>query len=128
MAALRLATDDAYLHLDRTAAAVRSLVGDALTAVGVPHLVQAAGNLFGVFFTDPAPDEVVDLAGAQRQAMHRFRAFFHAMLAYGVSLPPSAYEGWFVTTAHDERAVDRIATALPHAAQAAAQAEPGPLR
>ena len=126
LAALRLATDDAYRHLDRTAGTVRSLVGDALTAVGVPHLVQAAGNLFGVFFTDPATDAVVDLAGAQRQAMHRFRAFFHAMLSHGVSLPPSAYEGWFVTTAHDDRAIDRVATALPFAAQAAAQAEAEP--
>ena len=44
------------------------------------------------------------------------------MLAQGVYLPPSAFESWFVSTAHDERAVERIADALPAAARAAAEA------
>ena len=33
-------------------------------------------------------------------------AFFHAMLDAGVSLPPSVFEAWFVTAAHDDAAVD----------------------
>ena len=35
------------------------------------------------------------------------------MLDAGVYLPPSAYEAWFVSAAHDDRAIDRIAAALP---------------
>jgi glutamate-1-semialdehyde 2,1-aminomutase len=46
------------------------------------------------------------------------------MLDEGVYLPPSAFEAWFVSAAHDERALDRIATALPRAAAAAASARP----
>jgi glutamate-1-semialdehyde 2,1-aminomutase len=42
------------------------------------------------------------------------------MLAQGVYLPPSAFEAWFVSAAHDEIAVERIAKALPAAARAAA--------
>jgi glutamate-1-semialdehyde 2,1-aminomutase len=44
------------------------------------------------------------------------------MLANGVYLPPSAFEAWFVSAAHDSSAVDRIAEALPVAARAAAAA------
>jgi glutamate-1-semialdehyde 2,1-aminomutase len=42
------------------------------------------------------------------------------MLDQGVYLPPSAYEAWFLSSAHDERAIDTILAALPAAARAAA--------
>ena len=51
-----------------------------------------------------------------------YAAFFHAMLEQGVYLPPSRYEAWFVSAAHDDEAVQRIAAALPAAARAAADA------
>jgi glutamate-1-semialdehyde 2,1-aminomutase len=44
------------------------------------------------------------------------------MLARGVYLPPSAYEAWFLSAAHDEEALERVAHALPQAARAAAVA------
>ena len=119
LATLQGCTDEVYDHLDRTAAALSSLVADALTAAGVPHRVSAAGNLFSVFFTDTA---VVDYATAKTQSSHAFSAFFHAMLARGVYLPPSAYEAWFVSAAHDDAVLELIAEALPHASSAAAQA------
>ena len=40
----------------------------------------------------------------------------------GVYLPPSPYEAWFVSAAHDDDALARIADALPAAALAAAAA------
>jgi glutamate-1-semialdehyde 2,1-aminomutase len=42
------------------------------------------------------------------------------MLEGGVYLPPSPFEAWFVSAAHDSEAVERIAAALPAAARAAA--------
>jgi glutamate-1-semialdehyde 2,1-aminomutase len=44
------------------------------------------------------------------------------MLSQGVYLPPSAFESWFVSTAHDDAALERVADALPDAARAAAEA------
>ena len=41
-----------------------------------------------------------------------------------VALPPRAFEAWFINTAHDAAALDRVAAALPYAARAAAQAAP----
>ncbi len=118
LATLRHATDEVYAHVDKAAATVAKLATDALTEAGVEHRLQSAGNLFSIFF---AAGEVHDFAAAQRQQVDRYRAFFHAMLAHGVYLPPSAYEAWFVSAAHDDAALERIAAALPHAARAAAQ-------
>lgn len=119
---LKLADAQVYAHLDATAARIGALAGEALTAAGVPHRVQYAGNLFSVFFTDDT-GPVTDFAAAKRTSTTRFGAFFHSMLESGVYLPPSAFEAWFVSAAHDARAVDRIAQALPAAAAAAARVE-----
>jgi glutamate-1-semialdehyde 2,1-aminomutase len=122
LTALALADTDAYARLDQTAARLQREVHAALNATGVPHVVQAAGNLFSVFFVREDVTVVPDYATAARQLTSRYSAFFHAMLEGGVYLPPSAYEGWFLSTAHDERAMDRIVAALPAAATAAARA------
>jgi glutamate-1-semialdehyde 2,1-aminomutase len=47
------------------------------------------------------------------------------MLDGGVSLPPSIFEAWFLSAAHDDEAIDAIAAALPKAAEAAAAATQG---
>ena len=65
-----------------------------------------------------------DYAGARSQEAWRYPPFFHAMLDRGVYLPPSAYETWFVSAAHDDLMLDRVAAALPDAARAAAAATP----
>ena len=120
LATLQNCTDDVYAQLNFAAHAVADMVGEALTDAGVPHRVARAGNLFSVFFTDA---EVHSYADAQQQDTEAFGRFFHAMLSGGVSLPPSAYEAWFVSAAHDEAALERIAAALPAAAAAAARGE-----
>jgi glutamate-1-semialdehyde 2,1-aminomutase len=119
LAQLRLCTDDVYATIDKTAMVVSGIVSDALTAAGVTHRINTAGNLFSVFFTGT---EVVDYATAKRQDTAAYRAFFHAMLDAGVYLPPSAFEAWFVGTTHDDAALQRIADAAPAAAAAAAAA------
>ncbi|MGW6143353.1 glutamate-1-semialdehyde 2,1-aminomutase [Streptomyces sp. NPDC055140] len=119
VAQLRLLDDAAYAKIDAVSEELRTLVGAALTKEGVAHRVQSASNMFSVFFTE---NEVRNYEDAKAQESFRFTAFFHSMLAQGVYLPPSAFESWFVSTAHDERAVERIAAALPGAARAAAEA------
>ncbi len=119
LAQLRLLDDAAYAAVDRASAEVRALVAEALAKEGVVHQVQTAGSMFSVFFTDRP---VTDYAGARAQHADRFTPFFHSMLAQGVYLPPSAFESWFLSAAHDDAAIERIAAALPAAARAAAEA------
>ena len=119
LAQFRLLDQGAYDTIDAVSAELRGLVSAALAKEGVAHRVQNASNMFSVFFT---ADEVRDYDDAKRQESFRFTAFFHSMLAQGVYLPPSSFESWVVSTAHDDRAVERIAAALPAAARAAAEA------
>jgi len=120
-ATLRLATPEVYATLDSVSDRLSNAVSAALSAEGVEHTVQRAGSLFSFAFTPTAP---VDYDDVRAQQAWRYPPFFHAMLDAGVNLPPSVYEAWFVTAAHDETAVSRILDALPAAAKAAAAATP----
>jgi glutamate-1-semialdehyde 2,1-aminomutase len=117
---LRLATDDVYDHISAAAETIKQAAAAALTEAGVPHVVQASGTMFSVFFADGA---VRDFQDASRTDSRAYAAFFHAMLDRGVYLPPSAYEAWFLSSAHDDRAVSTVLDALPDAARAAAATE-----
>ncbi|MCG8915457.1 glutamate-1-semialdehyde 2,1-aminomutase [Actinokineospora sp. PR83] len=123
LATLRAADESVYRALDANAARLGELFTGALTAASVPHRVQFAGNLVSVFFTETPENPVIDYAGAKAAQTWRFPAFFHALLDHGVYAPPSAFEAWFVNAALDDEAFERIATALPVAAAAAAAAE-----
>jgi glutamate-1-semialdehyde 2,1-aminomutase len=116
---LRLADAAVYAALDENARRIGTMAGAALTAAGVEHQVQYAGNLFSVFF---AAAPVTDFAAAQAAATYRYKPFFHAMLDAGIYLPPSAFEAWFVNAAMDDAALERIEAALPAAAAAAGAA------
>ncbi len=119
LATLRLADAAVYAALDANARRLGSLITAALTAEGVAHHVQYAGNLLSVFFTD---GPVTDFAAAQAAATWRFPAFFHALLDNGVYPPPSAYEAWFVSAALSDDDFTTIEEALHPAARAAASA------
>jgi glutamate-1-semialdehyde 2,1-aminomutase len=126
LATLRECTSELYARIDETAATVGKLVSAALSEAGVAHRLQTAGSLFSVFFTDA---EVCDYDAARAQQTWRYPPFFHALLENGVYAPPSVYEAWFVSAAHDDAAIERVAAALPKAAAAAARAsapEPEP--
>ena len=115
---LRLATEQVYAHLTTAGDTIKAAVAESLTAAGVPHVVQSNGTMFSVFFRG---EPVRDFDDASDQDTSAFAAFFHAMLDAGVHLPPSAYEAWFLSAAHDDRAVQAVLDALPAAARAAAR-------
>jgi glutamate-1-semialdehyde 2,1-aminomutase len=120
LATLRECTPAVYATMDSFAESLRKITGEALAAAGVPYVMSVAGNLFSVFLGITEP--VTNFTEAKRVSSPAYAAFFHAMLDAGVYLPPSPYEAWFVSAAHDDAALDRIADALPVAARAAAVA------
>ena len=120
LATLRAADDAVYATLDANADRLAGLLTSALTEASVAHRVSRAGNMLSVFFAD---EQVVDFAGAKATETWRFPPFFHALLDAGVYPPCSAFEAWFVSAVLDDDAFDRIASALPAAASAAAEAQ-----
>ncbi|HEU5241332.1 MAG TPA: aspartate aminotransferase family protein, partial [Ornithinibacter sp.] len=122
LATLRGCDDALYARLGEVSRTIADAASTALAEAGVPHRVQWAGSMFSVFFRD---GEVRTYDDARDQDTAAFGRFFHAMLDAGVHLPPSAFESWFVSGAHDEAAVEHVLSALPGAAAAAAAGPAG---
>jgi glutamate-1-semialdehyde 2,1-aminomutase len=124
LATLRLADDGVYARVDATSARLRTSLSRALGEAGVPHAMQWAGSLFSTMFgPGPAAAGARDYDAVLASEHWRYTPFFHALLEHGVYAPPSPFEAWFVSAAHDEEAIGRIEAALPAAAAAAAGAE-----
>ncbi len=67
---------------------------------GVPLSVHAVGGMFGFYFT--SEPTITRFSQVMACDIERFKRFYHAMLAAGVYLAPSAYEAGFVSAAHSE--------------------------
>jgi len=103
---LRLLDDGAYRRLvattDRLATGLREAAGDR------PVQVQSTCGLVTTFFS---AEPVVDYAGAQACDLEAFGRWCRALLARGVYPPPSQFEAWFPSLAHDDEHVDRTVAA-----------------
>jgi glutamate-1-semialdehyde 2,1-aminomutase len=98
----RLRKRGTYERLGRTAEALASGLAKRAAQAGIPFTVAAVGGMFGFFF-HPGPVHGFD--DAKKSDLAAFRTFFHAMLARGVYLAPSAYEAGFVSLAHGPREI-----------------------
>ncbi|WP_237200349.1 glutamate-1-semialdehyde 2,1-aminomutase [Rothia nasimurium] len=121
LATLKAADATVYETIDARSAQLQAALVEAFNTAGVNHSIQTAGNLFSVAF-GTAEQGVHNYEDIKASETYRYNAFFHSMLNSGVYLPPSAFEAWFLSAAHDDAAMDRIISALPDAARAAAEA------
>jgi glutamate-1-semialdehyde 2,1-aminomutase len=100
-----LAADGVYAELERTSAAVADGLLEIAARKGVPLQVPWRGAMLCTYFSD-AP--VTCLADVTRCDLAHWKRFFHGLLERGVLLPPSPYEAWFLSTAHDDAAVAHL--------------------
>lgn len=101
-----------------TGALVSGVVGAAREA-GVSVSGDHLGGMFGLFFRPSPPDSFAAVMQCDKEAFNRF---FHAMLARGVYLAPSAYEAGFVSAAHgDAEVAATVAAAREAFAEATAK-------
>jgi glutamate-1-semialdehyde 2,1-aminomutase len=102
LATLRRLDGDAYRRL--TELTERLTVGFAQLALDYPVHVVSSPGLLTLFFST---DAIADFAGAAACDLDAHAGFCRAMLDRGVYPPPSQFEAWFVSLAHDEGAIDR---------------------
>ncbi len=101
-----------YARLDALGRQLRDAVLAAARAKGLPTQVPQCGSMFSIFFTaTPVRDYTTALTGDAKL----FARFFHACLARGVYLAPSAYEAGFLSTAHEGPAIDRACEIMSQA-------------
>jgi glutamate-1-semialdehyde 2,1-aminomutase len=82
----------------RLAAGLREAAGDR------PVQVVSVCGLLTVFFS---AEPVRDFASASAGDLDAHARFCRALLERGIYPPPSQFEAWFVSLAHDEAAIDR---------------------
>lgn len=105
IASLRMLDEtDPYARLDALGRKVVDAAQAAARRKGLPLQTPQVGSMFSVFF-NPAP--VRDMPTALASDAKLFGRFFHACLDRGVYPPPSAYEAWFLSTAHEGAGIDR---------------------
>jgi glutamate-1-semialdehyde 2,1-aminomutase len=93
-----------YKQLSALGTRLAAGIADAARSAGVPVQVNAFGSLLTPFFT---AQPVKDYASATSANTEHYARFFRGMLARGVYPPPSQFEGWFLSTAHTVRDVNR---------------------
>jgi len=93
-----------YPRLDALGMQLRAAAAAAAKAKGIALQTPGCGSMFSLFFTGQT---VRDLPTAMTSDAKLFGRFFHACLDGGIYLPPSAYEAWFLSSAHEGPAIDR---------------------
>ena len=93
-----------YDHLTAATRALCEGVARAAQDHGVPFSAAGVGGMFGLYFRATPPASFAEVMQCDREAFNRF---FHAMLAAGIYLAPSAYEAGFVSSAHGVAEIER---------------------
>jgi glutamate-1-semialdehyde 2,1-aminomutase len=112
IAALDELVPDAYLILETAGARLEAGLAGAAAAAGREVAITRVGSLMTLFFRWERPSDAADALTADRRA---FGAFFRAMLREGVLLPPSQFEAWFLSLAHDDATLDATVEAASRA-------------
>ncbi|WP_163653284.1 glutamate-1-semialdehyde 2,1-aminomutase [Listeria sp. PSOL-1] len=88
---------------------------NGLTTLGrkynVPLTINQAGSMFGFFFTE---QQVIDFESAKTSDLKFFSNYYREMLKQGIFLPPSQFEGIFISTEHTEKEIDDTLEAFEH--------------
>jgi len=96
-------------------ATTKSLVDGLVAEAGKADVVfsaQSVGSMFGLYFRAVPPTSFAEVMQCDKE---RFNKFFHAMLARGIYLAPSAYEAGFVSAAHGATEIDATLAAAREA-------------
>ncbi len=101
-----------YQRLSASTAKLVTGLSSAAKEAGIAFSAQSIGGMFGLYFRATPPRDLAEVLTADAQAFNRF---FHAMLAQGIYLAPSAYEAGFVSAAHGDAEIERTLAAAQQA-------------
>lgn len=94
------------------AESTRRIVQTLITAFakkGISVKIPYSGSMFSLFFSET---EVRQYEDVLKTRSTWYKPFFNGALKRGVFVPPSAYETWFVSTAHESNIIDKACEAL----------------
>jgi len=113
IATLKLLRDGSlYTLLERQSAKLHAGLENAAKKAGVPLSITRVGSMICPFFAATPPTNYEQALKSDTKA---FAVFFRSMLEHGVALPPSQYETWFVSAAHQDEAIEATTAAAQRA-------------
>lgn len=109
---LKQLTEESYQYFKK----LGDMLEDGLTEIfkdyGYPITINRAGSMIGFFLTD---QDVVDFESANTSDLALFKALYQELLKEGVYLPPSQFEGMFLSTKHTEADIQDTLNAFRNA-------------
>ncbi|MDL1969027.1 MAG: glutamate-1-semialdehyde 2,1-aminomutase [Deltaproteobacteria bacterium] len=93
-----------YENLDKKADLLATGIKKAAEKAGVKAMVDRAGSMLGLFFTDR---DVKNFEDAKTSDLDMFSAYYNGMLEKGIYLAPSQFEALFVSAAHEAEHIDK---------------------
>ncbi|MEK5207735.1 glutamate-1-semialdehyde 2,1-aminomutase [Psychrobacillus sp. FSL H8-0510] len=82
---------------------------EAATKYNIPHTVNRAGSMIGFFLTN---QDVVNFDTAKTSDLELFAKYFRLMAEEGIYLPPSQFEGLFLSSAHTVEHIEKTIQAF----------------
>lgn len=102
-------TPDTYEYFKKLGDQLEAGFREAALKYNIPHTVNRAGSMIGFFLTN---EDVVDFATAKTSDLQLFAEYYRLMAEEGVYLPPSQFEGLFISTAHTEEHIAKTVQAF----------------
>jgi len=82
---------------------------EAAETYNIPHTVNRAGSMIGYFLTN---ENVINFETAKTSDLQLFAEYYGLMANEGIFLPPSQFEGVFVSTEHTEEHIAKTVQAF----------------
>lgn len=112
IATLNQLTEESYDAINEKADRLVEGLQEAAKEYGVPLQVNRAGSMLGFFFTD---EEVINFEKAQTSDLKWFATYYRLMAEQGIFLPPSQFEGMFLSTEHTMDEIEQTIEAARNA-------------
>ncbi|MFC4184761.1 glutamate-1-semialdehyde 2,1-aminomutase [Saccharococcus thermophilus] len=78
----------------------------------IPHAINRAGSMIGFFFTN---EKVINYEKAKTSDLDMFATYYREMAEQGIFLPPSQFEGLFLSTEHTDEDIEKTIAAAERA-------------
>lgn len=106
---LRALTKETYKEINKKVDQLIDGYRQAAEDFDIPLHINRVGSMFGVFFTN---EEVINFETAQTSNLDYFAQYYRSMIEEGVFLPPSQFEGVFLSTAHTDEDIEKTIEAI----------------
>lgn len=112
LATLSQLSPESYEYFGKLADMLEEGLTEVFEKHDTPITINRAGSMIGFFLTE---GPVTDFDSANTSDLELFRAMYQALLAEGVYLPPSQFEGMFLSTKHTEDDIQTTINAFDNA-------------